>query len=152
MNKAEIIVRNARLSDAVRIAEIESQCFSQPWSENSVRAFLAFDGNHMICAELENSVVGYIGFTHILDEIEIQNVAVTPAFRNLGAASLMLTALSEYASDNDISLISREVRVSNLPAISLYQKHGFYAAGKRKGFYSNPTEDAVVMLRAYKNL
>ncbi|MBO4343804.1 MAG: ribosomal protein S18-alanine N-acetyltransferase [Clostridia bacterium] len=129
------------------IAELEKLCFSEPWSENAVKEFLKYGNNRFLIAKCEKdgSFAGYIGYTKVLDEIYIANIAVKPEHRRKGAADMLLNELEKTAKNEKITLITLEVRKSNVPAIKLYEKHGCKTVGERKGFYSSPKEDAVLM-------
>lgn len=126
------------------IAEIETQCFADPWTEDGLREELTNDCARFLTAVEENgTVTGYIGCHTILDEGYITNVAVSPAFRRRGIAKQLVQVLQEKSED--LSFITLEVRVSNAPAIALYEQCGFAPVGTRKKFYSHPTEDALLM-------
>ncbi|MCR5352776.1 MAG: ribosomal protein S18-alanine N-acetyltransferase [Clostridiales bacterium] len=129
------------------IAELEKLCFSEPWSENAVNEFLKYENNRFLIAKCEKdgSFAGYIGFSQVLDELHIANIAVKPGHRRKGAADMLLYELERKAKDGNISLLTLEVRKSNYPAIKLYEKHGYKAVGERKDFYLSPKEDAVLM-------
>lgn len=130
------------------IAKLEKECFSTPWSEQTIEdAFKT--GTRFFVAEKNNSVLGYVGISAILDEGYITNVAVFPEVRQQGVASALLNSLFEFAKENSLSFISLEVRESNNAAISLYQKFGFKTEGKRKNFYSAPQEDALIMTKRF---
>ncbi len=92
-------------------------------------------------------LVGYIGFTSVLDEAEITNVAIDKSFRGLGYGSVLMEKLLEIISKEEISRVFLEVRVGNEAAKGLYKKHGFEKIGVRKNFYRFPTEDAIVMMK-----
>ena len=81
----------------------------------------------------------------MLDEGYITNVAVSPDFRRQGIARALIEALLAKARENGLAFVTLEVRESNAPAIALYTGAGFEPVGKRKNFYSNPTENAVLM-------
>lgn len=133
------------------IAALERECFSEPWSENaifeSVRA-----GTHFFTACDGDQIIGYAGISTVLDEGYITNVAVTAKARRSGAASLILNRLFQLARERALSFISLEVRRSNTPAISLYEKFGFTIEGVRKSFYRHPTEDAIIMTKRFENI
>lgn len=130
------------------IARLEKECFSTPWSEQTIEdAFKT--GTRFFVAQKDNSVLGYVGISAILDEGYITNVAVFPEARQQGVASALLNSLFEFAKENSLSFISLEVRESNNAAISLYQKFGFKTEGKRKNFYSAPQEDALIMTKRF---
>ena len=79
----------------------------------------------------------------------ITNVAVTKTARKSGVATCLLEALFEYAKTHKLNFISLEVRGSNNPAISLYNKLGFENVGTRKNFYTDPREDAIIMTKYF---
>lgn len=126
------------------IAEIEQKCFSDPWTEEGLREELTNDCARFLTAVNEEGIVcGYIGCHTILDEGYITNVAVSPAFRRQGIGQLLVETLQQKSSD--LSFLTLEVRVTNSPAIKLYEECGFQQIGTRKNFYSHPTEDAWLM-------
>ena len=97
------------------------------------------------------SAVGYVGMHHILDEGFITNVVVHPAYRRQGIATALLAELETYGKAHDLTRITLEVRASNAPAIALYRKHGFQEAGRRKNYYQQPREDAIIMTREFEH-
>ncbi len=149
MTGDKTILRFAGISDSGNISQIEKQCFSEPWSASAVQDFLGYNFNSILCAVIDGKISGYVSFTFIPDEIEIQNVAVVPELRRKGIADAIMLALDGYAADRSAEKISLEVRVSNFAAISLYQKHGFLKTDVRKNFYRHPTEDACVMIKEF---
>ncbi|MBE6777349.1 MAG: ribosomal-protein-alanine N-acetyltransferase [Ruminococcaceae bacterium] len=130
------------------IAKLEKICFSTPWSENAIKD--AFEtGTKFFIATKDNKVLGYVGISAIIDEGYITNIAVFPDYRKQGVGSALLNHLFDFAKDNALYFISLEVRESNFTAISLYEKYGFKTEGKRKNFYTNPTEDALIMTKRF---
>lgn len=125
------------------LAELEKQCFHAPWSEKMLREELG--GGIFLVAEQDGEVQGYVGCQTVLDEGYITNVAVSPDFRRRGAARLLIAELIARAKERGLAFVTLEVRESNAPAIALYTGAGFAPVGKRKNFYSNPTENAVLM-------
>lgn len=134
-----------------QIAELEKVSFSVPWSENGLRAELENETAHFLVAITDKKVLGYIGVHEIFGEGYITNVAVFPEYRRLGIGEALIDAATCGAIDRNCDFISLEVRISNTPAIELYQKQGYNVVGKRKNFYSNPTEDAYIMTRHLKD-
>ena len=88
--------------------------------------------------------LGYAGVNTVLDEGYINNVAVAPQFRRQGVADELIAALVRFGRAK-LAFLTLEVRASNAPAIALYAKHGFREAGRRKNYYDDPKEDAILM-------
>lgn len=126
---------------------IETECFSHPWSKQSLEEELNNETSLFLVAKEENEVIGYIGMSIVIDEGYIFNVAVREKYRNKGVATALINELVTYGKKNNFSFITLEVRESNLPAISLYSKFGFIKAGERKNYYSNPKENAILMTK-----
>lgn len=125
---------------------MEQQCFSVPWTHEQLMAQLSDFMHIFLAAEDENGrAVGYAGLMYVLDEGYISNVAVSPDRRREGIADMLLTELYERAKAKKLSFLTLEVRESNIPAQSLYKKHGYAEVGRRKAYYSRPKEDAVLM-------
>ena len=99
----------------------------------------------LLVAEQDGKTAGYVGCQTVLDEGYITNVAVSPDFRRQGIARALIAELTAKAEENKLAFVTLEVRESNAPAIALYTGAGFAPVGKRKNFYSNPTENAVLM-------
>jgi len=130
------------------MADIERLCFSQPWSEADLQLEvtnpLAF---YRVCEAEDGRVLGYIGTRIVHGECYITNVAVHPDSRRSGIAQRLLAALEDWAREQGISMMTLEVRESNTPARTFYEKAGFVIMGLRKGYYDLPTEDAVLMTK-----
>lgn len=125
---------------------MEQQCFSVPWTRDQLAAQISDSMYIFLAAEDESGrAVGYVGLMYVLDEGYISNVAVSPSRRREGIADMLLTELYARAKAKKLSFLTLEVRESNAPAQSLYKKHGYTEVGMRKGYYSLPKEDAVLM-------
>ena len=103
--------------------------------------FVALDGG---------SLAAYGGMLTVLDEGQITNIATAPQYRRMGLGRRIMDALEQYSSNNGIIFLSLEVRESNRAAIELYSSLGFKVEGKRKDFYTNPREAALVMVLRIK--
>ena len=135
-----------------QIAALERECFSTPWSEAMLTEVLFDSQASFIVAESEDGgVLGYAGLQVVLDEGYIDNIAVEPNARRHGVADELLDVFCRFGEAN-LAFLTLEVRESNAPAIALYRKHGFEEAGRRKGYYTKPTEDAVIMTRYFQKL
>ena len=128
------------------VAELESLCFSQPWSRKSLE-LLTNDGIGigMIC-HADGKVCAYGGMLCAVDEGQITNIATHPDYRRQGYGRAVVESLIKYAKNNRLDSISLEVRESNKAAIELYSSLGFKVEGKRKDFYTKPTESALIMI------
>lgn len=136
-----------------QVAEIEAVSFSEPWSEQAYREILDNPNYYYVVALLPEArkAVGMCGLLISPFEGEVMNVAVHPDYRGLGVADRMLQVLLEEGAAKGITEYTLEVRVSNAPAIRLYERHGFVKEGVRPGFYSKPVEDALIMWRRQEN-
>ena len=126
------------------LAELEQTCFSAPWSADGLAEELANPHAVFRVAVEGDAVLGYVGMHHLLDEGFITNVAVFPAARRRGVARALLADLTAYAAAHGLYRITLEVRVSNAPAITLYEGAGYVRDGVRPAFYRDPTEDAAI--------
>ena len=129
-----------------QVAALERVCFpADPWSEDLFRAALETPHTVLLLAEgADGAVLGYAVLSAVLDEGNLDNVAVAPSCRRRGVADALLSALTGFGRTS-LSVLFLEVRASNLPAITLYEKHGFVPVGRRKDYYESPREDALLM-------
>lgn len=138
-------ITNARRSHVSDIHAIEVECFSEPWTEETIISQLNSE-NHVFLVALDgDAVVGYVGMMNVLDEGYISNVAVTSAYRRQRIADALIDELMVRAAELELVFVTLEVRESNGPAKALYAKHGFKEVGLRKGYYTKPKENAVLM-------
>lgn len=140
-----IIVRRMKEHDVQEAARLEAENFSEPWSERAFLETLQCDYAYYYVAEWEKRIVGICGLRNIAGEGEITNVVTDGNYRRRGIAEALLQSVLKDGADMGIEAFTLEVRATNQPAISLYEKYGFESAGARKNFYSNPTEDALIM-------
>ena len=127
------------------LAEIENLSFAAPWSAQALGEELTNPSAVFLVAEAEDGTpVGYAGMHVAVDEGFFANVAVHPDYRKQGVADALITAFATYGKEHNFYRLALEVRVSNLAAIRLYEKHGFVKDGIRPRFYSAPDEDAAM--------
>ena len=128
------------------VAALEKACFpAEPWSEGLFRDALDNPNTAILLAEGEDgAVLGYAVLSTVLDEGNLDNIAVARPARRNGVADALLSALTGFGREH-LACLMLEVRASNAPAIALYEKHGFTAAGRRKNYYDAPCEDAILM-------
>ena len=138
-------VRPYKSGDAEAVAEI---CRQSPqaaqWSKESYGRAHSL-GQIVLIAEINAQVCGFLVARIAGDEAEILNTAIDPAHRRKGIGSLLLTTAISAAQVHNAKSIYLEVRESNRAAISFYRQHGFEKTTERRGYYSSPTENAVVM-------
>ena len=145
--EAEIIVRELKVEDSAAVAEMEQQIFSDPWSEKSVMETVQQKQSVCFAAEKAGHILGYLLAYHAADEAEIARIAVQKEARRQGAAGKLMQALEHYCEEHKMEKLLLDVRESNEAARSFYTKNGFVEDGIRQGFYTNPSEDAVLMSR-----
>lgn len=145
----ETEIRPMTHEDTEEIALIEKECFSTPWSREGLISELSNEGAVFLTAVRGGEIAGYMGMHIVLDECYIANVAVKSQFRRQGIADKLLGRAEKEAVDKGCAFISLEVRVSNAAAIALYEKRGYVSQGERKNFYSDPTENALIMTKTF---
>ena len=126
------------------VAEIERECFSQPWSQSSLELFVGGGGVGFV-ALVDGEVAAYGGMMCVLDEGQITNIATRKEYRRKGLGAAIMSAIEEFCRESGISDVYLEVRLSNVAAQSLYLSCGYEKIGERRAFYSAPVEDAVLM-------
>ncbi|HCR39884.1 MAG TPA: ribosomal-protein-alanine N-acetyltransferase [Lachnospiraceae bacterium] len=140
-----MLIRKMEESDLTQVCAMEKEIFSEPWGEEDFRKALQDKNNGYLVAEVQGKIAGYCGYWGVSPEGYIYNVAVQKEYRRQQIGYQMLRKLIAEAKENGIRALTLEVRYFNTPAINLYKRLGFTEAGIRRGFYSNPTEDAVIM-------
>ena len=131
------------------LAQLEKECFADPWSEKALADELNNPNAVFRVALIDEEVAGYVGMLHVLDEGDICNVAVFDKFRRRGVATALIQHLVDYAVENQLSFITLEVRESNIGAQKFYETMGFETIGIRKNFYDNPKEHATLMNKTF---
>jgi len=134
-------IRRMEERDVPDVARLERENFSNPWTAAMLEEELGLECATYFVAEFDHTVIGYGGLQNILGEGYITNIAVSCEFRRRGVASAILRKMLE----EPLEFLSLEVREGNLPAIALYETFGFKPCGRRRGYYTNPTEDAIIM-------
>ena len=144
-----IEIREMKAQDVPQIAELERICFSDPWSAQSIATELDNSLSCWLVATDGEKVVGYVGSQTVLDGSDMMNIAVAPDFRREGLAEALVNALIDCLRQRKSRCLILEVRVSNTPAITLYEKLGFVEIGRRKNYYRNPKEDALILRKEW---
>lgn len=146
MQKTDFKIISMREEHVKDVAELEKECFSLPWSENTLLNAIKRENDvFLVAVNNDNEVLGYGGMQCVLDECDITNIAVFEKHRRNGIANALLTALINKAKEKNAAFITLEVRESNEAAIALYKSFNFEKVGRRRGYYEKPREDAVLM-------
>jgi len=133
-----------------QVAELERQCFHDPWSERSIASELSNPLALWLVAVEGDTVVGYVGSQTVPPETDMMNVAVNLERRREGIAERLIDALVTELKAIGSTSLALEVRASNVPAIRLYEKLGFLEVGRRKNYYRNPREDALILRKEWR--
>lgn len=142
----KIRFRELTKDDVPRMHELEKLCFTLPWSEDMLSEEM--DDNPFalyIGAFCERILIGYLGIWRILDEAHMTNLAVHPDHRRQGIAKALINRMKKTMTQNGVKNMTLEVRESNEAARNLYRSMGFEDAGRRKRYYSDNGEDALIM-------
>ncbi|HEY0808838.1 MAG TPA: ribosomal protein S18-alanine N-acetyltransferase, partial [Longimicrobiales bacterium] len=124
---------------------IELSTFTMPWSEATFRGLLRRKDSDLLVADYNGDIAGYAVFWAVMDQGELGNVAVDEEYRGRGIGSKLIKAVLERAHERSVHEIFLEVRKSNVRAQDLYKGFGFTEVGRRKNYYLEPLEDALVM-------
>ena len=132
------------------VAAIEKECFGlDAWSEKSVASELTNQLSLWLVVVDGDRVAGYVGSQTVCDETDMMNVAVTADYRRQGLGEKLVLALVEELKAVNSKCLTLEVRDSNTPARTLYEKLGFQQIGLRKNYYRNPKEDACILRKEW---
>ena len=134
------------------VLAIERACFRQPWSEQVFVDALYNNTVSLIVAQAEDGrVLGYAALSVILDEGSLDKIAVDPACRRQGVGEELLKVFLRFGRAN-LAFLTLEVRASNDAAIGLYEKLGFQTVGRRKNYYAQEHEDALLMTAEFPRI
>ena len=168
-----MILREMLVDDLDQVMEIEEELFSVPWTKEGFLTFLMKENGMFLVVEEKGRILGYCGLltvldagdvtalalagvwqvtgsmvsAGVLDEGDVTNVAVRRDRQREGIGNFLMESMIRLAEERGITMIHLEVRAGNETAIRLYERQGFVRDGLRKGYYTDPTEDAVLMTR-----
>lgn len=148
----DVIVMPASQTDVASIREIECDAFSAPWSEESLSALVQPESNGFaLIARSKDTgeALGYVGVLQALDQGDITNIAVLQRYRGLGIGRALITSLFATCQERGINTLFLEAREGNLPAITLYKRSGFVVSGRRRGYYEDTGEDAILFTKEF---
>ena len=147
--RRKMIITTMDASHVAQVAALEKLCFSDPWSENSVASELNNPLSLWLVALDGERLAGYVGSQTVMDESDMMNLAVHPDCRKQGTATALIVGLVEELAKRGSRCLTLEVRASNENAISVYRKLGFQEVGRRKNYYRNPREDALILRKEW---
>ena len=139
------MIRRMNLADLEQVAELEQICFSESWSYALLEAGLHSPYDVYYVYEQDEKILSYCNLRILAGEGELERIAVLPEYRRTGLAGNMMDAVLDLAVREGAAAVSLEVRAGNDAARHLYESYGFSAEAVRKGYYRNPTEDALIM-------
>ncbi|MBS2023310.1 MAG: ribosomal protein S18-alanine N-acetyltransferase [Deltaproteobacteria bacterium] len=141
-------LRPLRKDELPQALAVERAAHAHPWSPELLQRELDHDWSTVLCAVLPQDVIaGFAVFWSVHDEVHLLNVAVSPEHQRQGLGRRLLVELERRARAGSAALITLEVRASNEPALALYASQGFREVGRRKRYYSDNGEDAIVMVK-----
>lgn len=140
--------RRAVPYDGIGIARLEAEVFPDPWCERDIIDLIVTEGGMCFSAVEDGRVVAYVLGRLIAPEGEIYRVAVAPSHRKRGIGYRLLDYAIKTSRGAGLETLFLEVRSQNTAARKLYSAHGFREIGIRRGYYKNPPDDAVLMLKA----
>lgn len=143
---ADIVIRPMSEEDIPQIMEIERSSFSTPWSEISFLSEVYKKNAFSNVALFEENVIGYICVNYLLHESHILNLAVHQLFRRRGVATMLMNDTLKALKRKECVFMYLEVRASNAGAKKFYELFGFKVESIRKKYYTNPDEDALLMM------
>ena len=147
-----MIIRRMSAADIHFAAEIERLCFVHPWSEQSINEEMSKENSVFLMAFEDETPIGYVGLSTILDEGYMGNLGVVEEYRRKGIGRALMNELINECKAMDSAFVTLEVRASNTPAVKLYESLGFTEAGRRKNYYKEPLEDAILMTLYFKEI
>jgi ribosomal-protein-alanine N-acetyltransferase len=146
-NPENIHIKPMTGSDVDSIALLESEIFPDPWPVEAFVEELNRENRGVLVAEINNVITGYASYINSFGESHLTNIAVAAEYRGKSIAKILLNAILEIAKKADCEYIFLDVRPSNMAAINLYRKFGFYELYRRPNYYRCPVEDALIMVK-----
>lgn len=143
--EAQLTFRPMTQDDADAIAELEEKSFAMPWSREDFWHEAQNELATYIVCELDGKIVAYAGAWVSFNQAEVMSVAVEPSLRGKGIGTILFGKLIEEVKLRGATAITLEVRPSNTAAIKLYESFGLKSVGRRRGYYIDNGEDALIM-------
>lgn len=140
-----IRIRRMGAADLAAVMTIETSSYTVPWSEATFRGLLRRGDADVVVAEADGELIGYAAAWFVADQAELGNIAVAESWRRRGVGARLVETVLERAGERGMREVFLEVRPSNTAARRLYEQFGFREVSRRRNYYAEPREDAVVM-------
>jgi ribosomal-protein-alanine N-acetyltransferase len=148
-----LAIQPMREADVATVQEIERQIFSTPWPKNAYfRELSSRSSAHYIVLRRgtqtvgdEDELIGYAGMWKMYDEAHVTTIGVRRDLQHHGYGRILFAGLVQAAYDMGAKWVTLEVRTSNESAMRMYESFGFKVIGRRRGYYTDNGEDAIVM-------
>ena len=146
-----ITIKKLEKSDINKILQIEKSQNVTILKETVILDDMSNSNNTLYFGAIYNDIiVGYIAITYVIDTIDILSIVTMKNYENIGVATLLLEYIFNFAKKNNVNKTFLEVRTSNTKAINLYEKNNFKLISKRKNYYTDTKEDALIYLKEIK--
>lgn len=142
-----LVIRAAAHQDLDAIVAIERESFGDPWTAASFKELMGLTPGAVRVAAVDGTVVGFCIGQRVLDEADVQNIAVQGLWRRRGVGARLLEDFLRSVGAEQDTTVFLEVRASNEAAQRLYARYGFAHLDRRAAYYKNPDEDALVLAR-----
>lgn len=143
---AELVIRQMEEADIDQVIEVEQKSFATPWSRDIFQQEVGRNQfAHYFVVLIDERIVGYVGIWVVLEDVQITNIAILPAYRGNKLGEKLFHYVMVQAVRLGGRHLSLEVRSSNIVAQRLYRKFGLVPGGIRKNYYTDNQEDAIVM-------
>lgn len=146
INKEKVQILPLSVAYLDGVAQLERLCFAHPWQREELAVQMQNPQVRFLVAVFEKQVVGYLGVQVICGEGSVITVAVDRDCRRLGIARALFGACF---AQGGMDFLTLEVRPSNTPALTLYEDLGFLPVGRRRAYYTDPTEDALLLTKTF---
>ncbi len=144
----DMTIRPMAVGDIDTIFQIEVETFTDSWPKEAFVDRLGEDWTANFVALHKGNIVGYLCAVGQVDELHIHNIAVSVPFRRRGIGRLLLAEAEAWGRKKQKLCMILDVRASNTEAVSFYKTLGYEKTGRRKGYYCDPPEDALVFMKA----
>ena len=140
-----IEIRKALPADAEGIFKVEGICSGEPWTLPEIEEELAFSQAYTVAALQDGAIIGFCTIQYAMESAHINEFGVLPDCRRQGIGQRLLEEIFRFCRENGVQELTLEVRTGAAPARAVYDRNGFVQVGKRKNFYTGPSEDALVL-------